>query len=91
MVNIWQGHHNHQPQETIEESTLHKLFSTLSTFCAFDIMDLLTGPKITYQDGSIDATNTRTVVHLNSSGTQILINAFEIVILDLKPTETGNQ
>ena len=49
------------------------------------------GPKVTYQDGSIDASKYSDSIHLNSSGTRILINAFVAEIPDLKPTETGNQ
>ena len=75
--------------KTSEAKEYNQILKDLSVRLTCGFIDI--GPKITYQDGSIDRSKYSDSIHLNSSGTQILINAFVAVIPDLKPTETGNQ
>ena len=75
--------------KTKEAKEQNQILKDLSDRLTCGFVDI--GPKVTYQDGSIDASKYSDSIHLNSSGTQILINAFVALIPDLKPTETSNQ
>ena len=75
--------------KTKEVKEYNQILKDLSDRLTCGFIDI--GPKVTYQDGSIDASKYSDSIHLNSNGTQILINAFVAVIPDLKPTETSNQ
>ena len=75
--------------KTKEAKEYNQILKDLSDRLTYGFIDI--GPKVTYKDGSIDASKYLDSIRLNSSGTQILINAFVAVIPDLKPTETSNQ
>ena len=75
--------------KTRELTEHNQILKDLSVRLTCGFIDI--GPKITYQGGSIDASKYTDSIHLNSNGTQILIDAFVVVIPDLKLTKTGNQ
>ena len=71
--------------KTKEAEEYNQSLKELSTRLTCGYIDIR--PKVTYQDGTIDSSKYADSIHLNSNGTQILINAFVAAVPNLQPTD----